>query len=721
MSKADLLQRTRLYDSLMSIREDLLFLQEIMRLFAVPHDDLFANLRCGLWYVPNCTNTAYFKSTDGHANNWGFSLIRTNFQFALAAAPSLLASPSNHTHLPLLVDSTKRGKRFPDSLSKTVPIWATVLNRAVYQVRARGLLSPTSPTTPRSEPTTPLGIPSSTVTTTSASPLRKYPPRVRQSQKKGKQSPQKPKQHRTASSGPAAVPVTPSQLFLQEHRAAEKLAALGTDTLTTAPHGLKAAARERWAAARKKKSGDRKKNREGGDAHNDLEISSSSSCRQDPGVDAADPPLAVAIPPGDDALLDDAAGDDHLGDACDDGADANGGGDDCDDCDGDDDADDAVVFSAFGAQPARHEGVCRHTTDEAVDAPGGEWDDGWAAVQREIQDNGLPRPDQAAWQACVLPPWVPGWERAAIEERIDKWVAALLGSGIDLTPLAAVLQHPLRCVWLSQSTGAWDRAEHIHRRLAMADGPDTSPLLGPRRETASTSLRKKSRMSPIDPALFYLSVFFYFRKSVSDPATDCPALVHALLSATASAAAAAESTPGDSHRPWDWIGDTGMALGGYSAGRPPDVWEHFGAVLNCGSDEWPEMGAEHGSGSGSGNPDDGSPERAARYLCLHLLDGKKQREGLLRALPVALHFVEAHLRAGRKVLLHCSQGHLLPPGQQPSGTLDKRDVKRVLAFICACRPAANPSAFHVHQLHRFFFSPAADQSEKRIIPAPGGS
>lgn len=31
----------------------------------------------------------------------------------------------------IIVDSTRKGKRFPDSMSKTIPIWACVLNRAI--------------------------------------------------------------------------------------------------------------------------------------------------------------------------------------------------------------------------------------------------------------------------------------------------------------------------------------------------------------------------------------------------------------------------------------------------------------------------------------------------------------------------------------------------------------------------------------------------------------
>jgi len=39
----------------------------------------------------------------------------------------------------LIVDSTRSGKRMPDALSKTVPIWCAVINKA-YMVRHGGLL-----------------------------------------------------------------------------------------------------------------------------------------------------------------------------------------------------------------------------------------------------------------------------------------------------------------------------------------------------------------------------------------------------------------------------------------------------------------------------------------------------------------------------------------------------------------------------------------------------
>ena len=85
---------------------------------------MFCNLRCGAWYVPPALTAGhcYFKSTDGHCGTWGFSLTRLNLQAALAAGAQGQV---------IVVDSTRSGKRFPDALTKTIPIWCCVLNRAI--------------------------------------------------------------------------------------------------------------------------------------------------------------------------------------------------------------------------------------------------------------------------------------------------------------------------------------------------------------------------------------------------------------------------------------------------------------------------------------------------------------------------------------------------------------------------------------------------------------
>ncbi|KAF7147521.1 hypothetical protein RHSIM_Rhsim03G0237000 [Rhododendron simsii] len=118
-----------LYNALRSIYEDSIFVGEIALLW--PELPLLANLRCGLWYSSQFESNCYFKSTDGHTNNWSFNTSRLNLHVALLAGQRGGC---------IIVDSTRKGKRFPDSMSKTIPIWICVLNRAIknHQIRMHG-------------------------------------------------------------------------------------------------------------------------------------------------------------------------------------------------------------------------------------------------------------------------------------------------------------------------------------------------------------------------------------------------------------------------------------------------------------------------------------------------------------------------------------------------------------------------------------------------------
>ena len=94
-----------------------------------PSLPVIPNERAGLWYtrpgLNSCNQSVYFKSTDGHFGVWNFSLKRLN----LHILPTIAENGGC-----LIIDTTKRGKRFPDSLGKTVPIWCSVLNAAVYGI-----------------------------------------------------------------------------------------------------------------------------------------------------------------------------------------------------------------------------------------------------------------------------------------------------------------------------------------------------------------------------------------------------------------------------------------------------------------------------------------------------------------------------------------------------------------------------------------------------------
>ena len=80
---------------------------------------------------------AYLKSTDGHHGTWAFNLRRPSLP--PTAGTSLSLQPPHFSSKKaglcsklILVDSTRAGKRLPDALSKTVPIWGAVVNRDTH-------------------------------------------------------------------------------------------------------------------------------------------------------------------------------------------------------------------------------------------------------------------------------------------------------------------------------------------------------------------------------------------------------------------------------------------------------------------------------------------------------------------------------------------------------------------------------------------------------------
>eukprot|EP00759_Apiculatamorpha_spiralis_P026164 PhF_6_TR29285/c0_g1_i1/m.42911/K15463/RIT1; tRNA A64-2'-O-ribosylphosphate transferase len=110
---------------LRSILEDSDFVQSIQNAYLSKSYPTFANLRCGAWYSPCFDGECYFKSTDGHYGTWDCNFSRLNLHMFKSAAECGGA---------VVVDSTRKGKIFPDSLSKTLPIIAMVLNVAVAGV-----------------------------------------------------------------------------------------------------------------------------------------------------------------------------------------------------------------------------------------------------------------------------------------------------------------------------------------------------------------------------------------------------------------------------------------------------------------------------------------------------------------------------------------------------------------------------------------------------------
>lgn len=115
-----------IFNCVASILEDAKFVRRVHDACSFP---VYGNKRCGAWYTgySEINDTCYFKSTDGHVNQWSFSMTRLNLHVAFHAVNDGGC---------IIVDATRRGKKFPDALSKTVPIWAAVVNTCVllYQM-----------------------------------------------------------------------------------------------------------------------------------------------------------------------------------------------------------------------------------------------------------------------------------------------------------------------------------------------------------------------------------------------------------------------------------------------------------------------------------------------------------------------------------------------------------------------------------------------------------
>ena len=108
---------------LLSIKHDSQFVEFVSSKF--PTLPVCPNERSGSWYCRPSNDTlqagqsVYFKSTDGHFGIWDISMRRLN----LHILPLLQKNKGL-----IIVDTTKKGKRVPDALSKTIPIWMALLN-----------------------------------------------------------------------------------------------------------------------------------------------------------------------------------------------------------------------------------------------------------------------------------------------------------------------------------------------------------------------------------------------------------------------------------------------------------------------------------------------------------------------------------------------------------------------------------------------------------------
>lgn len=113
-----------------SLLRDAAFVDAVCRT-RFPGVPIILNARAGNWYHPAPVAHSYFKSTDGHPGTWAFALTRLNLHVASLAASARGA---------VIVDASQSHKRFPDALSRTVPLWAAVINHVVLETPLKAAL-----------------------------------------------------------------------------------------------------------------------------------------------------------------------------------------------------------------------------------------------------------------------------------------------------------------------------------------------------------------------------------------------------------------------------------------------------------------------------------------------------------------------------------------------------------------------------------------------------
>jgi tRNA A64-2'-O-ribosylphosphate transferase len=124
------------------------------------------------------------------------------------------------------------------------------------------------------------------------------------------------------------------------------------------------------------------------------------------------------------------------------------------------------------------------------------------------------------------------------------------------------------------------------------------------------------------------------------------------------------------------IGRLNLWIGSRRAGRPPECWSNYDAILNVTDEEYPGI-----VGFRATHTETPKSEKDHRryYLQLPVQEGKRDKTGLEKWMPAGLVFLISHLQRGERVLVHCAQGK-------------DRSVAVVLAFIIISCPLAFPLA-----------------------------
>ncbi|KAJ1665308.1 tRNA A64-2'-O-ribosylphosphate transferase [Coemansia sp. RSA 1813] len=335
------------------------------------------------------------------------------------------------------------------------------------------------------------------------------------------------------------------------------------------------------------------------------------------------------------------------------------------------------------------------------------------AIHKLVQLKGDPKDQRLAmWDNRVhMPPSiVSDSELRQVDILLDSFVDKLLASDIGIAAIADKVPKPLRPIWITRDQRLVfppDFTEATFTPIVCLSASASSSS-----SSSSSSVGGTQSMgfnyvqgAADDQEMWALGLtprmFWKHRDALLlDTASACEDTVRAIVASSCDL-----QDNNDSAR-FHFIAGTQVAVGGRVSGRPPECWNHFDAIINCGAPLYQEHSVN-------------SQKLASRYIYLPIPEGKRGQAELGKQIPRALDFARPFLRdPSKRILVHCSQGMDRSVGialaimtryfdkhkafTEENSDVSKNGIQNRLLWIITSHQRANPSRATLKQVNRFF-------------------
>ncbi|KAG0174566.1 hypothetical protein DFQ28_005721 [Apophysomyces sp. BC1034] len=243
-----------------------------------------------------------------------------------------------------------------------------------------------------------------------------------------------------------------------------------------------------------------------------------------------------------------------------------------------------------------------------------------------------------------LPSVVSHSERAQIEGRIDGFAQRLLDAGVNMQHLDQLAKKPLRPIWFTPQSSLW-----LNELPSYDDSPFWPVICLSASQAVESACEARHgylyvQGSADDQEAWCLglthTLFWKHRNELlSNGATECEKAVRRIVRHVKESGQMEEEEQDTNVQKYNYIGQTTLAVGSRSSGKPPSCWDEFDIVVNCTLLEYEE-----------------NKKYKDRYLQLAIPEGKKGQQALYDSIPTALNFVKKPLAENKRVLIHCAKG-----------------------------------------------------------------